>query len=66
VRLGKASWKLAADGKLEAVRPDGDVATLRLVYIPAGDGLAALTAAATPPSSVDPERVGCFRSSAKR
>jgi hypothetical protein len=39
-------------------RPTGrDVATLRLVYIPAGDGLAALTAAATPPSSVDPERV---------
>ncbi len=66
---GEGKVKLAADGKLEAlsewsparpVRPDGDVATLRLAYIPAGDGLGALTAAATPPSSVDRERVAAL------
>jgi len=66
---GEGKVKLAADGKLEAlsewsparpVRPDGDVATLRLAYIPAGDGLSALTAAATPPSSVDRDRVAAL------
>ena len=53
------------DGSLDAVsewsparpvRPDGDAATLHLAYVPVGDGLAALSAAATPSSSVDRER----------
>src|SRR5206468_1461581 len=66
---GEGKVKLAADGSLDAlsewsparpVRPDGDVATLRLAYIPAGDGLSALTAAATPPSSVDRDRVAAL------
>ena len=66
---GDAKVKLAADGSLEAlsewsparpVRPDGDGATLRLAYLPVGDGLAALNAAATPPSSVDRERVAAL------
>ncbi len=66
---GEGKVKLAADGRLEAVsewsparpvRPDGDGATLRVAYIPAGDGLGALTAAATPPSSVDRERVAAL------
>ena len=66
---GDAKVKLAADGSLEAVsewsparpvRPDGDAVTLRLSYLPAGDGLAALNAAAAPPSSVDRERVAAL------
>lgn len=66
---GEAKVTLAADGTLEAVsewsparpvRPDGDGTTLRIAYVPAGDGLAALTAAATPPSSVDRERVAAL------
>lgn len=66
---GEAQVKLAADGSITAesawsparpVRPDGDGATLHLAYIPAGDGLAALSAAATPSSSVDRERVAAL------
>lgn len=66
---GDATVRLGADGSLEAVsewtpprpvRPDGDSATLRIAYAPAGDGLAALAAAATPPSSVDRERVAAL------
>ncbi len=66
---GEGMVKLATDGSLEAVsewsparplRPDGDGATLRIAYVPAGDGLAALTAAATPPSSIDRERVAAL------
>jgi hypothetical protein len=66
---GEGKVKLGADGTLEAlsewspprpVRPDGDGVTLRLAYVPAGDGLAALSAAATPPSAVDRERVAAL------
>ncbi len=66
---GEAMVKLTADGRLEAVsewsparpvRPDGDGASLRIAYVPGGDALAALTAAATPPSSVDRERVAAL------
>ncbi|HEX9563112.1 MAG TPA: alpha-galactosidase, partial [Gemmatimonadaceae bacterium] len=66
---GDAKVRLTADGSLEAVsewsparplKPDGDGATLRVAYVPMGDGLAALTAAATPPSSVDRERVAAL------
>src|SRR5438445_114591 len=42
------------------VRPDGDSATLRIAYLPEGDGLTALTAAATPLSSVDRERIAAL------
>src|SRR5207249_10645240 len=57
------------DGSLDAetewsrprpVGPEGAAATLRLAYVPAGDGLAALSAAATPSSSVDRERVAAL------
>jgi len=66
---GEGTFKLAADGSLDAVsewrparpvRPDGDGATLRLAYIPSGDGLDALSAAATPASAVDRERVAAL------
>jgi hypothetical protein len=66
---GEAKVKLAAAGSIEAVsewsparpvRPDGDGTTLRLAYLPAGDGLGALSAAATPASSVDRERVAAL------
>jgi hypothetical protein len=66
---GEGKVKLAADGSLEAVsewqpgrplRSDGDGATLRIAYIPSGDGLGALSAAATPASSVDRERVAAL------
>ncbi len=66
---GDAMVKLTTDGSLEAVsewsparpvRPDGDSATLRVAYVPSGDGLAALSAAATPPSAVDRERVAAL------
>jgi len=66
---GEGKVKLGVDGSLQAVsewsparpvRPDGDGASLRLAYVPAGDGLAALSAAATPPSSVDRERVAAL------
>ena len=61
---GEAKVKLAG-GALEAVsdwlparpvRPEGDSATMRLAYLPDGDGLAALGALATPASAVDRER----------
>lgn len=63
---GEGIVKLAADGSLDAVsewqparpvRSDGDGATLRIAYLPSGNGLDALSAAATPASSVDRERV---------
>ena len=66
---GEAKVKLASDVGLDAVsewvpprpvRPDGDSATLRLAYLPDGDGLAALGAVATPSSSVDRERVAAL------
>ena len=66
---GEAKVKLAAGGSIDAVsewsptrpvRPDGDGVTLRLAYVPAGDALAALTAAATSSSSVDRERVSAL------
>src|SRR6266851_4519898 len=66
---GDGKVKLAANGSLEAfsewlparpVRPDGDSATLRIAYLPDGDGLAALSAAATPASSVDRERIAAL------
>ena len=66
---GDAKVKLTAAGSLEAisewsparpVRPDGDGATLRLAYVPAGDALGALSAAATPPSAVDRDRVAAL------
>ena len=66
---GEGKVKLAADGSLDAVsewqparpvRSDGDSATLRIAYVPSGDGLAALHAAATPASSVDRERVAAL------
>jgi melibiase-like protein/beta-galactosidase-like protein len=62
---GEGMVKLAADGTLDAVsewrparplRSDGDGATLRIAYLPSGDGLDALSAAVTPASSVDRER----------
>jgi len=61
---GEAKVTMAAGG-LEAmsewlparpVRPDGDAATMRIAYLPDGDGLAALGALATPASTVDRER----------
>ena len=61
---GEAKVKLTGSG-LEAVsdwlparpvRPDGDASTMRLAYLPNGDGLAALGALATPASTVDRER----------
>jgi alpha-galactosidase len=61
---GEAKVKLAAGG-LEAlsdwlparpVRSEGDGSTMRLAYLPDGDGLAALGALATPVSAVDRER----------
>ena len=61
---GEAKVKLAGGG-LEAlsdwvparpVRPEGDASTMRLAYLPGGDGLAALGALATPASTVDRER----------
>jgi hypothetical protein len=66
---GEGKVKLAADGSLDAVsewqparpvRSDGDRATVRIAYVPSGDGLAALSAAATPASSVDRERVAAL------
>ncbi|MGH7520405.1 MAG: alpha-galactosidase [Gemmatimonadales bacterium] len=66
---GEGKMKLGAAGSVDVVsewspprpvRPDGDGATLRIAYAPVGDGLAALTAAATPPSSVDRERVAAL------
>lgn len=65
---GEAKVKLAGGG-LDAVsdwlparpvRSDGDGSTLRLAYLPDGDGLAALGALATPASAVDRERVGAL------
>lgn len=62
---GEARFKLSAEG-LEGVsewvpgrpvRPEGDTATLRLAFLPDGDGLAALGALMTPQSSVDRERI---------
>ncbi|HEV8264223.1 MAG TPA: alpha-galactosidase [Gemmatimonadales bacterium] len=65
---GEAKVKLSAGGaeaSLEAVsnwlparpvRPEGDSSTMRLAYLPEGDGLAALGALATPASAVDRER----------
>jgi len=38
------------------VRPEGDASTMRLAFLPEGDGLAALGALATPASTVDRER----------
>jgi hypothetical protein len=61
---GEAKVK-AAGGGLEAVsdwlparpvRPEGDASTMRIAYLPDGDGLAALSALATPASTVDRER----------
>ena len=61
---GEAKVKLAGGG-LEAVsdwlparpvRPDGDASTMRLAYLASGDGFAALSALATPASTVDRER----------
>ena len=61
---GEAKVKLAGGG-LEAVsdwlparpvRSEGDASTMRLAYLPDGDGLAALGALATPASTVDRER----------
>jgi hypothetical protein len=61
---GEAKVKLSATG-LEAVsdwlparpvRPEGDTSTMRLAYLPDGDGLAALAALMTPASAVDRER----------
>ena len=61
---GEAKVKLVGGG-LEAlsdwlparpVRPEGDSSTMRLAYLPDGDGLAALSALATPASTVDRER----------
>jgi hypothetical protein len=66
---GEGKVKLAADGGVEAMsewlpprplRPDGDRATLRIAYLPAGDGLDALTACVKPASSVDRERVAAL------
>ena len=66
---GEGKVKLAADGGIDAVsewmpprpvRSDGDSATLRIAYLPDGDGLAALGAAATPASSVDRERIAAL------
>jgi hypothetical protein len=67
---GEAKVKVAADASgLEAlsewtparpVRPEGDAATLRLAYLPDGDGLAALSAVTTPTSSVDRERLAAL------
>jgi melibiase-like protein len=66
---GEGQVTLASDGSLDAVsewrpgrpvRSDGDGATLRIAYLPAGDGLDALSAAATPASSVDRERVAAL------
>ncbi|MEX2156425.1 MAG: alpha-galactosidase [Gemmatimonadales bacterium] len=68
---GEARVKLASDagGGLDAVtewtparpvRPEGDAATLRLAYLPDGDGFAALSAVAMPTSSVDRERVAAL------
>ncbi|HWC74122.1 MAG TPA: alpha-galactosidase [Gemmatimonadales bacterium] len=63
---GDAKVRLTTAGGIEAVsewaparpvRPDGDSATLHIAYVAAGDGLDALTAAATPLSEVDRERV---------
>ncbi|MGH7671341.1 MAG: alpha-galactosidase [Gemmatimonadales bacterium] len=62
---GEAKVKLS-DAGLEAVsdwlparpvRPEGDGSTMRLAYLPAGDGLAALAALLTPASAVDRERL---------
>ena len=62
---GEAKVKLSGAG-LEAVsdwlpsrpvRPEGDGSTMRLAYFPDRDGLAALSALATPASTVDRERV---------
>jgi hypothetical protein len=61
---GEAKVKLS-DAGLEAVsdwlparpvRPEGDGSTMRLAYLPEGDGLAALAALMTPASAVDRER----------
>jgi len=66
---GEGKVTLAPDGSLDAVsewqparpvRSDGDGATLRIAYLSAGDGLDALSAAATPASSVDRERVAAL------
>ena len=63
---GDAKVHLTAAGAIEAVsewtparpvRSEGDSATLRIAYIAAGDGLDALSSAATPLSEVDRERV---------
>jgi hypothetical protein len=62
---GEAKVKVS-DGGLDGVsdwlparpvRPDGDGSTMRLAYLPRGDGLAALAALATPSSTVDRERL---------
>ncbi len=61
---GEGKVKVAGGG-LEAVtdwlparpvRPEGDASTMRVAYLPTGDGLAALGALATPASTVDRER----------
>jgi len=61
---GEAKVKIVG-GSLEAVsdwlparpvRSEGDASTMRLAYVPDGDGLAALSALATPASAVDRER----------
>ncbi|MDP3911906.1 MAG: alpha-galactosidase [Gemmatimonadales bacterium] len=58
-----------AAGTLDAVsewqpprplRPEGDTATLGVAYLAEGDGLAALSAAATPASTVDRERLAAL------
>jgi hypothetical protein len=66
---GESKVKLGTDVGLDAVsewsparpvQPDGDAATLRLAYLPGGDGLSALGAVATPSSSMDRERVAAL------
>jgi hypothetical protein len=65
---GEAKVKLSSGGlegvsdwlPARPVRPEGDGSTMRLAYLPRGDGLAALAALATPSSAVDRERLAAL------